>query len=85
MSHFIVKCSCGTVINQYRCVGDKKLTVVDNGCGKCHDKDVVELRKLRHTAGNYWEIEKSGDILMVHYDDLKTLYSELHGLFHGDD
>lgn len=84
MSHYIVKCSCGTIINQCRCIGDKQVSIIPKGCGKCHT-DQIELRKLRHTAGNYWEIEKSGDVLMVHYDDLKQLYGELHGLFHGED
>ena len=33
--HYINVCSCGAVINQCRCTGNKTRTVVPNGCPKC--------------------------------------------------
>ena len=34
-SHFITRCSCGQVIAQCRCIGDKHETVIEHGCDKC--------------------------------------------------
>lgn len=35
-THFIKKCSCGTVIAQCRCMSkDKTIEIVKNGCEKC--------------------------------------------------
>lgn len=36
--HFIEKCSCGAVISQCRCGGEKTITVVENGCASCKNK-----------------------------------------------
>ena len=36
--HFITKCSCGVVLTQCRCIGEKHVTVIDNGCYKCKQK-----------------------------------------------
>lgn len=33
--HFINKCSCGEIISQCRCMGNKKEVIVANGCEKC--------------------------------------------------
>ena len=35
MSHFLTKCSCGTVLMQCRCPGLKQETIVDHGCDVC--------------------------------------------------
>jgi hypothetical protein len=36
VSHFITKCSCGTVLAQCRCPDNNKpVNVVKNGCDKC--------------------------------------------------
>lgn len=33
--HEIVKCSCGTIIRQCRCIGPHTVRVVDRGCDAC--------------------------------------------------
>jgi len=34
--HYIIKCSCGEVISQCRCMDkNKEVTVVKDGCAKC--------------------------------------------------
>lgn len=37
--HFKNICSCGTIIDQCRCMSkDKKVTVIQNGCPECKKK-----------------------------------------------
>ena len=37
--HYILKCSCGNIVSQCRCMAaDKTIKVVDNGCQQCKAK-----------------------------------------------
>jgi hypothetical protein len=35
MSHFILKCECGAIIAQCRCIGDKQVRVSAAPCDAC--------------------------------------------------
>lgn len=42
--HEIVRCSCGTVIKQCRCMkADKPVTIVADGCDQCALKIIAEV------------------------------------------
>lgn len=37
--HYLVRCSCGTVIEQCRCVGQKIELIKVRGCQQCQERD----------------------------------------------
>ena len=60
MSHFISKCSCGTVLSQCRCFSKEKIvTVVPNGCTKCKVASSVDVEKVNLLK------EKIADVLFA--------------------
>lgn len=59
MSHYITKCSCGVVISQCRCMGEKPVTIIEKGCVKCRreyqkekDKETYRLHEENYTLGD---------------------------------
>lgn len=53
--HYINKCSCGTVISQCRCSGNKTVTIIDNGCADCKAKN----KNISKTENNISQIKKN--------------------------
>lgn len=58
--HFKTLCTCGVVINQCRCIGEKKITIIEEGCAKCRNK-ASEVNKHQHKR----EVCSCGEIIMT--------------------
>lgn len=56
MSHEIIKCSCGRIIAQCRCVSkDKTVTIFEKGCKDCKNtpaKLVEGVLSKKHPTGD---------------------------------
>ena len=86
MGHFIVKCSCGKVINQCRCIGEKVETVIEGGCGSCHNSRVQVTR-----IGSTWKLsaynllKQVNEEITIGKEDWKCINEIIHEHYHGED
>lgn len=78
--HYITKCSCGVILAQCRCNGNKVLNIIQKGCEKCHLK-TLDFTQVDRT---HWMIKKGNVILQLSIEELECLKNELQELFHED-
>ena len=83
--HYMTQCSCGKIISQCRCIGNKKITIIEKGCDNCHINSIELVRERELNGKTNWKLKKDGVLMELTYEDLDYLSKELHELFHGDD
>jgi len=82
MSHFKIECSCGTVISQCRCIGERNVTVIENGCSVCHKSRI----KVYLSGRDVWTINREDkEVLTLTKDEWTYVNSLIHKHYHGED
>lgn len=85
MSHFLTKCSCGTIVTQCRCPSTslKTVTIVENGCDKCHQLEVNAEFEPQHKI---WRITDSkGRYVLLDEAQCRHVNILIHNFYHGED
>lgn len=77
--HFIIRCSCGTIISQCKCFGPRIETTVEAGCDECH-KDTIQLSK----KGDAWGLRVSYQNIILTDDELKLVHVLIEDLINNE-
>ena len=87
--HYLVKCSCGTVLRQCRCIGPRTETIIPNGCDNCHKLEEINVvYKPKGLSGirDVWVITKKGQLpIEFTREEFNHVHGIIHDHYHGDD
>jgi hypothetical protein len=78
--HFITKCSCGVVIAQCRCPGEKVEATIIRGCTICHNSTASVVK-----SGDNWVIGDGRSFVTLTSQDWKFVSNTIHEHYHGED
>lgn len=84
MGHWINKCSCGTVLGQCRCMGDKVVTILEKGCDKCHLNN-ASVEYLPNSAAEWKITDASHRSIILSRDDWNYVNNIIYNFYFGED